>query len=137
MATRNEKINEYVNSAWARASIHLNLGQLDEAARIGSEVLDTKGAMKTMTPPTGAGLAMIVGHRHVPNGWAFHAPEHGLMVVSHQVWDAHIMHCAIHDFATQTRDLAKATWQAYDRQSWIMQDELERGFPFSDEHDLR
>ncbi|GAB6903636.1 hypothetical protein [Kineosporia succinea] len=105
---------QLVEEALARATIHLNLKDLPAATAAALEAVEADRDFQVFLPVSGLGRARITGHAFMPEGMAFYAPAHGLLVVSRQTWNDSILRMAIHRFAQDAADrITEAGWLPY------------------------
>ncbi|GLY32901.1 hypothetical protein Kisp02_62660 [Kineosporia sp. NBRC 101731] len=117
-----------LESALARATIHLNLRNLQAAAQAALEAIEADPDFLVLMPYVGFGKPAISGHRFMPEGQAFYSPAHGLLLVSRDTWHDHIMNMGIHRFAlTVAAEHPEPAWIPYRASDFFHHDDIRPG----------
>lgn len=131
------EIDELVSGHWARATIHLNLGDMDAALAAGVAALEEDRAFKAMPKPTGTILRRVTGHRQVPLGWAFFSPQHGVYVVNHALWYEYVGKATLARLGRRMEGLSGPSWQEVISSDWEYLEQIALMAPCEGYEDIR
>jgi hypothetical protein len=111
--------------AWARAAIHLNVGDVEAATAAGCEAADLTDWAR-FGSFLRVGGAPIYATVHVPTGWGWYEAPRGSLLVSEATMTEFCRSTLLSTWSRSIPQMRNRGWRVFDVESWRIHAATER-----------